>query len=533
MNYDETSAIYIFHIFSSLVYFFPLFGSIVADTWLGKYRTILYLSLVYALGSILLAIGAVPLFDEPMKSMTWIGLLFIAIGTGGIKPCVSAFGGDQFKLPEQTKYIAVFFSLFYAAINAGSLTSTLITPILRENVECFGEADCYSLAFAVPAALMLTSIVIFISGRGLYVMQRPTGRLNKTLKCIFYGVYKRFQTGNLNPHEHWLDYATPRYGNRLVHEIKVLLNILVLFIPFPMFWALFDQQGSRWTFQATRMDPRVWGYNVKPDQLQFLNPLLIIIFIPMFKYSIYPAMKKLKIHRPLQKMTIGSLLIALSFIVAALLENRQYQEKIGPYHPSPQETTVVIFNGYNCDFKYKLTDEEELIIKKFSQYSVTVHEDAILRIEWTPFQESETCQTIYFTIQDTFHGEINTYFVRNRLENGTKDVAVQRLDLEYKRPKSLHPDVTILLANSTLLTNLTIANGPHRLEISFNTTSMVLNRELPVPGRYTLLANGTSIGEYDFEFAQNSVMVVGAGLHGKLVGGFDNHILTYICFVLH
>lgn len=90
--------------------------------------------------------------------MTVIGLFLIAVGTGGIKPCVSAFGGDQFKLPEQSHQLEKFFSLFYFAINAGSLISTTLTPVLREDVHCFGDNDCYSLAFGVPGALMIASI---------------------------------------------------------------------------------------------------------------------------------------------------------------------------------------------------------------------------------------------------------------------------------------------------------------------------------------------------------------------------------------
>ena len=65
------------------------------------------------------------------RSFSLIGLLLIAIGTGGIKPCVSAFGGDQFKLPEQERQLQTFFSVFYFSINAGSLISTFITPIFR------------------------------------------------------------------------------------------------------------------------------------------------------------------------------------------------------------------------------------------------------------------------------------------------------------------------------------------------------------------------------------------------------------------
>lgn len=101
--------------------------------------------------------GAIPTLHLPASAATIIGLLLIAIGTGGIKPCVSAFGGDQFKLPEQSRFLVTFFSLFYLSINAGSLLSTTITPLLRET-HCFGELSCFSMAFGVPGLLMVVSI---------------------------------------------------------------------------------------------------------------------------------------------------------------------------------------------------------------------------------------------------------------------------------------------------------------------------------------------------------------------------------------
>lgn len=82
----------------------------------------------------------------------------MAIGAGGIKPCVSAFGGDQFMLPQQELQLATFFSLFYFSINAGSLISTFLTPVLRNDVHCFGNDSCFPLAFAVPGVLMIISI---------------------------------------------------------------------------------------------------------------------------------------------------------------------------------------------------------------------------------------------------------------------------------------------------------------------------------------------------------------------------------------
>ena len=92
------------------------------------------------------------------RAMSFIGLALIGFGTGGIKPCVSAFGGEQFKIPEQSAHIATFFSIFYASINSGSLISTLLTPILRKEVKCFGQDSCFALSFGVPCALMFAAV---------------------------------------------------------------------------------------------------------------------------------------------------------------------------------------------------------------------------------------------------------------------------------------------------------------------------------------------------------------------------------------
>lgn len=114
-----------------------------------------------------------------------IGLFLIALGSGGIKPCVSAFGGEQFTMPQQAAQLAIFFSLFYFSVNAGSLISTTVTPILREDVQCFGMDDCFPLAFGVPAVLMAASIVIFIGGKFLYKILPIQGNmLVKVFKCI-------------------------------------------------------------------------------------------------------------------------------------------------------------------------------------------------------------------------------------------------------------------------------------------------------------------------------------------------------------
>lgn len=155
LNYTENDATIVFHVFTMLVYLMAVFGGILSDTWLGKYKTILYLSIVYAIGGIVVSISATPIAVNNIDWVLFIGLLLISIGSGGIKPCVSAFAGDQFKLPEQAAQVTTFFSVFYLSINLGSLSSTALTPILRGQVHCFDQNDCYPLAFGLPAVLMI------------------------------------------------------------------------------------------------------------------------------------------------------------------------------------------------------------------------------------------------------------------------------------------------------------------------------------------------------------------------------------------
>lgn len=103
-------------------------------------------------------IKSVVLFVLNRRCLAVVGLTLIAVGTGGIKPCVATFGGDQFQLPEQQDQLARFFSRFITAIYVGALISTFFTPELRRGVQCFGRDTCFPLAFGVLSLLMISSL---------------------------------------------------------------------------------------------------------------------------------------------------------------------------------------------------------------------------------------------------------------------------------------------------------------------------------------------------------------------------------------
>uniref|UniRef100_A0A4X2KA96 Solute carrier family 15 member 2 n=1 Tax=Vombatus ursinus TaxID=29139 RepID=A0A4X2KA96_VOMUR len=316
LHWSEDTSTSVYHAFSSLCYFTPLLGAVMADSWLGKFRV-----------------------------LSMVGLFLIALGTGGIKPCVAAFGGDQFE-EEHVKERSRFFSVFYLAINAGSLISMFVTPMLRGDVQCFG-GDCYALAFGVPGMLMVLALVVFALGSKMYKKPPPEGNIvAKVSKCIWFAISNRLKNrpSEIPKREHWLDWAEEKYPKQLILEVKALTRVLFLYIPLPMFWALLDQQGSRWTLQATRMNGNM-----------VLNPLLVLIFIPMFDLGIYPLVKMCGINlTSIRKMATGMILVSLAFAIAATVEIKI--NELSPHQPGGKEVYLRILNLADDEVKVSLMD---------------------------------------------------------------------------------------------------------------------------------------------------------------------------------
>ncbi|XP_053950502.1 peptide transporter family 1 isoform X1 [Anastrepha ludens] len=514
LHYDKDTATVLFHVFSMLVYLFPLVGAIVADSWLGKFRTILYLSMVYALGGVIVSLGAVPLLHLPVKEITILGLTLIALGTGGIKPCVSAFGGDQFRMPEQAKQLATFFSLFYFAINAGSMISTTLTPILREDVHCFGDKSCFSLAFGVPAVLMLLSVVIFVAGRRLYVVKPPAGNMIFGVsKCISDAIGGWRRERKTNPRKHWLDYAEPTSGQKMVADTKVLLKILTLFLPFPVFWALFDQQGSRWTFQATRMDGETFGYIIKPDQMQVVNPLLILGMIPLFTYVLYPILAKLGIKRPLQKLTLGGLLAAIAFVLSAFLEVKL--NEVDPLPPAAFGSHLRIYNGMPCAYRFAsgLPNRPSVI------EPLGLWEDKTLSVpkpQAYPFNAtsaSDRCKNFSGTFR-LAPGKETSYFISNE--------GVQEFLDSAAKPKLGNPMVRILLNVPAKESAITLTDAVETaVPLVFSNATQVVN---VVHGESELQVANKKIASIDTKSGGVYALLV----HGNAKDGFTSksHVIT-------
>ena len=164
---SEGDAVSAVHLFKALIYVLPLLGAWVADRFVGRYRTILYVSLFYCLGHGVLACSDLVDSIEARTQILFTGLLIIALGAGGIKPCVSAFVGDQVEGGNYPKEMMTrVYAAFYWSINLGSFGSFLIIPFIRQT---WG----YSWAFAVPGIFMGIATLFFWCGRKSYLHKQP------------------------------------------------------------------------------------------------------------------------------------------------------------------------------------------------------------------------------------------------------------------------------------------------------------------------------------------------------------------------
>jgi len=297
----ESMAKAVFHLFVFGVYFTPLLGGFLADRFLGKYRTVLYISLLYCVGHACLA-----LFPESRTGF-YAGLALIALGSGGVVPCVSALVGDQFTA-ENKHLVNKVFAVFYWSINLGSFFASLLIP---KTLRLFGP----SVAFGIPGILMGIATLVFWLGRNQYIKVPPTGKNPHSFLAVVASAWRhRGRPG------HFLDSARSQHPAEAVEGVKAVFRILSIFAFIPFFWMLFDQKASTWVVQARSMNLRIGSWNFEPSQMQLVNPALVMLLIPFTTAVVYPAFKRLGWELTLlRRMPIGVAVAATAFVIAGLL----------------------------------------------------------------------------------------------------------------------------------------------------------------------------------------------------------------------
>jgi proton-dependent oligopeptide transporter, POT family len=336
----------VFHSFVIGVYFFPLLGGWLADRFFGKYPVILWLSLVYCAGHACLAAF------EDHRTGFYFGLFLIALGSGGIKPLVVSFVGDQFDQSNKQR-AKIVFDAFYWSINFGSFFASLLMPIFLRK---YGGA----VAFGIPGVLMFIATAIFFAGRKRYVRIPPTppnpdSFLNVARTALFTHASGDSRTGLIiaaigaalavssiacigslgfvaavclalvfllafGGIGAWLNLerASAKHSQTAVDGVRAVLRILIIFAMITPFWSLFDQKASTWVLQADAMTKPDWFQSA---QMQALNPILVLLLIPFNNLILYPTLKKFGVElSSLKRIGLGITFAGLSWIAAAVIQ---------------------------------------------------------------------------------------------------------------------------------------------------------------------------------------------------------------------
>lgn len=347
----------IIHMFVSANYFMPLLGAWLSDKLIGRYHTILWVSLFYCAGHGVLACSDFfPGVDEKLWCL-FVGLALIAFGSGGIKPCVSAFMGDQFR-SDQSHLLQKAYGAFYWSINLGSFFSFLVIPWIKNH-------HGYSWAFGVPGIFMAIATFVFWLGTKHYTCVPPS---RETKSAGFFKVLWHALTGKKEPGEGFWGPARRRFTEQEVDAAKSVLPILGVFALVPPFWSLFDQTNSTWVLQGNKMIPfDILGFHIGAEQMQSANPALVMILVPLLTLLIYPHLGKWA--SPLRRMTYGMFLAAGSYVIVAALQQRleagaqlSVAWQIVPYIVLTTAEVLVSTTGLEFAFREAAAEMKSLIM---------------------------------------------------------------------------------------------------------------------------------------------------------------------------
>jgi POT family proton-dependent oligopeptide transporter len=270
LGFSAIHAQWIYNSFKMSCYFLPLLGGYLADRFFGRYWTIVGFCIPYILGHFILGI------ESPVT--LFIALALLAGGSGVIKPNISTLMGQTYdaKRPGQERLRSAAFMWFYLSINIGAVLSQFSMPEIRDR---WG----YATAFQFPAWLMVGSFLAFAAGKPFYA---PDPR----------------------------EYHEPTPEER-AQRWRTLWSLFGIFGLIIFFWVPYEYNDSFWVYFARDYVNRSVPWSdkpVPPDQIQFLNPLFVVILVPLFTWLFKRIDPQLRIFRPTRKILMGFVLTAVA-----------------------------------------------------------------------------------------------------------------------------------------------------------------------------------------------------------------------------
>eukprot|EP01038_Epipyxis_sp_PR26KG_P011667 gene11667-15622_t len=334
LNYSNAEADVQYSAWSGVCYVTPLLGGYIADTYLGRYKSILVFCSIYLVGLVLVVLGSIP--GDVSPALFFPAIYIIAIGTGGIKPNVSTMGADQFddRYSKDRKEKESFFNWFYWAINLGSLISyTLVSYICQYGIPQLGGKEWgFFVGYMIPAIMMATAITIFVLGTPLYKIAQPKGSVLETAIMICFEAAwtkRKTRTGT----KHILDKAKDSFGGSYsksqVEGVKLVTRLTpFLFVMVP-YWGIYSQMSTAFQNQGCQMDLKIGSAPVPVSALNSFDTIAILLLVPLFDGVVYPYFKKIGMPLTmLKKIGSGFFFAMLAMIVAALVEI--YRQSLAP-----------------------------------------------------------------------------------------------------------------------------------------------------------------------------------------------------------
>ncbi|PON54114.1 Proton-dependent oligopeptide transporter [Trema orientale] len=374
LHQGNVSAARTVSIWQGTSYLTPLIGATVADAYLGRYWTIASFSVIYFMGLCALTLSAAipalrpadcvgslcPSATAEQSAVFLFGLYLVALGMGGIKPCVSPFGGDQFDDtdPKERVKKGSFFNWFYFVVCVGMLIASSFLVWIQDNVG-------WGLGFGIPTFFMGIAIAFFLFGTPFYRFQKTRGSPITRMCQVLVASCRKW---NLEvPKDGDLLYETQDYKSsaleqscklehtntlrfldkaavmsdaevsggdffnpwRLcavnqVEELKTLIRLFPIWATGIALAAVIAQVSTMLLEQGMMMDSTIGSFTIPPASLSTCNTITILCFVPMYDTVIVPTARKFtgkeKGFSELQRMGIGLFTSILSMSAAAVLE---------------------------------------------------------------------------------------------------------------------------------------------------------------------------------------------------------------------
>lgn len=410
LDFSTSQATSISHATGMANAFFMPLGALVVSSYMNRYKIIVIGTFIALVARIILSIGSLPkLRYRIFMYIFWIfeGSSFVILAGA-----VNAFGGDQFKLPEQHDLLVNFYSWIFIMHNISIMTAYCIGPLIKTEIACLGEQDCYFVSFAISALLSILEIIVLISTTKYFVKKKPTDRIIlKFVMCIGNALKQWIRERKINPKPNWMDHAEPAYGAQLVADIKKYFEMLIIISTFPVFWSVFNQKNTKWLFQATRMDGRLGQYTIIPDHYQLLNPLLVVIFMPLVTKVMDPLTKSLSMDRVMRRIIVGGLIVSASFVAAGFLESRM--KLTYPKIINNDECEVRFLNNCNCSIFIKSPDILETVLEIYPYSISTIKHVPVTNAKSITFSGKGSCTNLEDETMEIIGGQALSVFIQD------------------------------------------------------------------------------------------------------------------------